>query len=80
MSKEWKWTGTYPVRCRIMDVEGKEIFPGVMGRTPEASKPHLGKEGTASVRRGVVEITLDDGSTIYGHQCWWEPLPTKEAV
>lgn len=79
MSKEWKWNGKYPVRCKIVDVEGKDVGFGFMGRTPEESKPHIGKEGTAVLEnKFFVKITLDDGAVIFGSQCWWDALPPKE--
>ena len=66
----------YPTRCKIIDVTGQEVFPGVEGRTPDASKPHIGKEGLAElVNDGeAVQITLDDGSVLMGSECWWQPL------
>lgn len=69
----------YPVRARIIDVVGVEVFPGVMGATPDVSKPHIGKEGLAELVDGLmgpdtVRITLDDGSVLYGYECWWEPV------
>jgi len=64
----------YPVRCRIMDVTGQEVFPGIIGNTPDISKPHIGKSGLAEkLDDGNVRITLDDGNIIFGYDCWWEP-------
>lgn len=63
----------YPTRCRIVDVTGKEKF-GLPLRTPDESKSHIGKEGLAERYRSEVRITLDDGTIIFGHECWWEPL------
>ena len=74
MKPKWKWDGGYPVRCRIVDVDGKEVMPGFTGRTPEVSKPHVGKYGNASLSKGVVKIELDGGGAIYGHECWWEAV------
>ncbi len=64
----------YPVRCKIIDVTGVEVFEGIIGNTPEVSKPHIGKTGLAEKVGGKVKITLDDGNILYGHECWWEPL------
>lgn len=73
----------YPTRCEIIDVEGQEVFPGIVGKTPGVSKPHIGKQGLAErividTNLGKfdngVQITLDDGNIIYGHECWWIPL------
>ena len=68
----------YPTRCGIVDVEGHEVLPGIVCRTPEVSKPHIGKEGLAEhIDDYVVEITLDDGTIIYGYECWWIPIEEK---
>ena len=72
----------YPVRCKIIDVTGVEVFPGMEGKTPDKSKPHIGKEGMAYNSREGVTIELDDGTIIHGYECWWTPLesdkpPTK---
>ena len=72
----------YPVRCRIIDVEGTEVFPGIIGATPEISKPHVGKTGWAvkvlyknSPNDGYhIHLLLDDGNTLWGYECWWEPI------
>ena len=65
---------TYPTRCRIVDVSGMKIFPGIIGNTPVKSLPHIGKTGLAERCEGDVKITLDDGTVIYGHECWWVPI------
>ena len=64
----------YPLRCKIRDVTDIEVFPGIIGRTPDISKPHVGKQGLAEKIDGTVRITLDDGNVIYGHECWWTPV------
>lgn len=68
----------YPVRCRIVDVTG-----GIMGgyelKTPEKSKPHIDKLGTAYDIGDNVRIEMDDGSILYGYECWWEPV-NDEAI
>lgn len=66
----------YPVRARIIDVTG-EMLPNtnIALRTPEASKPFIGREGLAEkLANGRVRVTLDGGGTIFGDECWWEPL------
>ena len=68
-------TMKYPTKCEIIDVIGKEVLPNIMGNTPEASKPHIGKKGIASKdEHGRVTIQLDDGNIIYGYECWWRPI------
>jgi len=79
--KQWKWDGEYPVRCRIEDVAGQEVSPGIIGAAPKVSVPYIGAEGNADYDGGVVKITLDNGAILYGYQCWWIPLPPlKEAI
>ena len=64
----------YPTRCRIIDVEG-ETWRGLAIATPDVSRPHIGKEGLAELLDPhTVRITLDDGTIIYGAECWWESL------
>jgi len=73
----------YPVRCKIIDVTGYTYYDIPM-KTPDGSKPHIGKTGIArkityepqvdDMFDWYIEITLDDGTIIYGHECWWEPI------
>lgn len=64
----------YPTRCVIIDVTDAEVFPGIMGRTPEVSKPYIGEHGLAEKCDEGVRITLDGGRGIlYGYECWWVP-------
>ena len=61
----------YPIRCTIIDVDGGALH-GI--RTLEKSKPHIGKRGFAELNeRGGVRITLDDGTVLWGCECWWVP-------
>ena len=77
----WKWDGTYPVRCRIEDVAGQEMAPGFIAATPKVSVPYIGAEGDAELIGDNVKITLDNGAILYGYQCWWTALPPlKEAL
>ena len=69
----------YPTRCRIVDVTGQEVLPGIEGRTPDESKPHIGKLGLAEEVGDNVRITLDDGTIIWGYDCWWVPIPATQA-
>ena len=66
----------YPTRCRIIDVDGTGYQVGPhLAKTPDISKPHIGKEGLAAIgKNNMVVITLDDGNIIEGCDCWWEPL------
>lgn len=67
----------YPCRCRIIDPEGEEraVEGGtVILKTPEVSKPKLGRTGTAHKEGHTVRIELDDGGVLMGYECWWEPI------
>ncbi len=64
---------SYPTRCRIVDADGGE-WHGIPMRTPDESRPHIGKEGVASLDGEHVRVTLDDGTVLMGEECWWEPV------
>ena len=65
----------YPVRARIVDVSNAAFtLYGWKMKTPDASLPHMGKRGTAYQTLDGVRIELDDGSILYGYECWWVPL------
>jgi len=59
----------YPTRCKIIDVGNKS-----WRKTPNVSKPHIGKFGLAENINGLVKITLDDSHVVWGHECWWIPI------
>lgn len=61
----------YPTRCQIIDVTDAEVFPGIKGRTPDASRPYVGEFGVAELIDGAVRITLDGGGVLMGYECWW---------
>ena len=67
-----------PTRCVILDVDGEPFRDGLFKRTPEASRPHVGKEGLAEFVTDGVRITLDGGAILWGYECWWEPIPQAE--
>jgi len=78
MKMPWIWDGKYPVRARIVDAAGTVIVPGFVATTPDVSRSHIGKEGLAEWENpSTVKITLDDGSVLYGYECWWEPVEPK---
>lgn len=78
MESTWKWDGNYPVRCKIVDVTDMEVAPGVIGNTPDKSKPHIERTGTAYEDPMGVKINMDDGSVLYGYECWWAPIGPVE--
>ena len=63
-----------PTRCVILDVDGEAFRDGFVMRTPEISRPHVGKEGLAEFVPDGVRITLDDGVILWGYECWWKPI------
>ena len=69
----------YPVRCEIIDAAGKMVFPGIKAKTPDASKPHIGEKGLAEKIGDNVRITLDNGSILWGYECWWRPLDSHDS-
>ena len=77
---------TYPTRCKIISAYGEEVLPGIITLTPDKSKQHIEKMGLAelvpsNIIEGMTEqvrITLDDGMIIWGFECWWEPIETRE--
>jgi hypothetical protein len=67
----------YPVRCRVVDVTGAvmDVEGGSLGlRTPDVSKPYIGRKGLAEEVGEDVRITLDGGEVLWGWECWWVPL------
>ena len=71
----------YPTCCEIIDADGDPLTPGFVCRTPEVSRPHIGKHGLAeeiadpdSLFGFTIRITLDDGAVLYGYECWWKPI------
>lgn len=69
----------YPIRCQIVDAANQEVFPGITGRTPDVSLPHVGKHGLAELlESGHVQVTLDDGVVLMGYDCWWIPLARED--
>lgn len=66
---------SYPIRCQIIDVTGKEVLPGLIGNTPDSSREFIGQAGTAmKLKNGDVQITLDSGHILMGWECWWKPI------
>ena len=70
------------VRVEVVSAEGVEVFPGVIGADPAVAKPNIGKLGWCEEDAEVPgmpgylnpRITLDDGTVIWGYQCWWKPI------
>lgn len=66
------------MRCRIVDAT-KGTFCGTPMANPPESVPHIGKEGNVrpyvADGKDTVKITLDDGTTLFGYECWWEMIP-----
>ncbi len=86
MKKPKKQAGSdwVPCRCKIIDPDGLTLRPKggkkpyLVARTPPESKPHVGKKGFAEEIKGRIRITLDDGTTLWGSECWWIKLEKGE--
>ena len=73
----WKWNKKYPTRCMIVDPHGAPVL-GFTTSTPAKSVPHLGQRGTAELKPpDDVRITLDDGTILWGYECWWVAIPPE---
>lgn len=67
-----------PCRCKIIDPDGMSLGTGLIARTPVESQPHVGKKGFAEKVKDRVRITLDDGTILWGSECWWIKLEKGE--
>lgn len=65
-------------RVSVIRAEGTPIADGITASDPNPQ--HIGKHGTIIAMRNTglgvrtPEIRLDDGTTIYGTECWWSPI------
>ena len=60
-------------RVQIVKAEGLGLKLPLRDPHPE----HIGKKGViAGVDEsdGMPKIQLDDGTTLFGYECWWEPI------
>ena len=65
------------IRCKIVDIAGQELLPGIIAKTPPQSRAHIGKLGTVideEYEGWTVKILLDDGNVLCGYDCWWEEI------
>lgn len=66
------------VRVKVVQAEGEEVRPGLIAQDPDAAKPHFEKLGWCEINAvhpiGISnpKITLDDGTVLWGMECWWE--------
>jgi hypothetical protein len=73
------WDGETGIRVRIVEVVSPLRQP---------HQEHIGKLGTitGTDRIGSADggpwitpvITLDDGTVLYGFDCWWEPIKEEK--
>lgn len=62
-------------RCEIVDVGGMNYKVGpYTAATPVDSRPHVGKKGYAERDPQGIKIILDDGTVLYGYECWWKAI------
>ena len=79
------------LKTRCMIVRGEAIMDGAL--TPPESETHIGKTGWAQQvmvqvldqndahiieQFQTAEIVLDDGTILYGYECWWQPVTGVE--
>jgi hypothetical protein len=60
-----------PCRCIIVNPDGMMLGHDYVARTPPDSKQYVGKRGFAEKIQGKVRITLDNGITLWGDECWF---------
>ena len=78
-------TVEYPTRARVIDATGME-YHGLPIYTHPDAMPHVGEEGLAEYVADPefggksVRITLDGGAVLWGHSCWWTPIPGDAAA
>lgn len=74
------------IRVKVVKAAGTEVLPGIQAADPEAARPHFEKLGWCDEEAvpwpdeyptyANPKITLDDGSVIWGYECWWTPIYT----
>jgi hypothetical protein len=70
------------VRVQIIQAGGSPLpVPGVVAADPATAVPNFGKYGWCEMNAFCPalgeenpKITLDDGTVIWGYQCWWQPI------
>lgn len=73
------WLCSGPCRCMVVDPNrmtlGRDGQTEFVATCPPEAKPHVGKKGFAErLRPGKIRVTLDDGTTLWGSECWWIKL------
>ena len=72
----------FPLHVRIIDPRNHPYAQGYRMTAPPASVPHLGKSGLirSSWKPGdSPKIELEDGTVLYGYECWWVEEPSQPA-
>ena len=69
------------VRVRIVSASGTPLGGGFVAADPPQAAPHFSQEGWMTeepcpLLGGALNprIVLDDGSILWGCECWWEPV------
>lgn len=68
-------------RVRVSVTSGAAAYPG-LAADPLIAQQNMGKQGWCEEDvpcpelggRSNPKITLDDGTVIWGYQCWWAPV------
>lgn len=78
------------VLVEVVKAEGTEVAPGIIAADPEIAKPKIGLRGWCDEDALLPDefamypghtnprIELDDGSIIWGYECWWKPVKKGE--
>ena len=73
------------IRVRVEDASGGSFF-GVPTRNPDEALPNLGQFGWCDehaycpeMGRNNQRIILDNGTVIWGYQCWWSEVEGESA-
>jgi hypothetical protein len=65
------------VRVKVEQAAGTEVLPGLVAADPDVARPHFEKFGWCDERAVTSEgwenpkIVLDDGTVLWGYECWW---------
>ncbi len=81
-----QWGGDGRLRVRIVQAEGQPLDAGFVAADPPKAQANMRKEGWCEVDAPHPafgtnpKITLDDGTVIWGFECWWEPVHRADYV
>lgn len=66
-------------RVKIVRAAGMEVVPGTIAADPPKAQPHADELGWMTMEpaealggRPNPKITLDNGTVLWGYECWWD--------